>query len=172
VNAPEADLRVESDMFVEADRDRLQQAFENLFRNAVDHVGTDVSLIVEPLAYDAEMGVASGAVDVDGDDESDDEDARTRAGFAVEDDGPGIPAEERDNVFDYGHTTEEDGTGFGLAIVKEIVEAHGWEIRAVDGELASTHDEGEYGGARFEITGVTTAQGLALGETDVGFDFG
>jgi signal transduction histidine kinase len=173
VNAPEADLQVESDMYVEADRDRLQQAFENLFRNAVDHVGDDVSLIVEPLEYDAELGVASGSADANGDgDGSGDEDSdRTRAGFAVEDDGPGIPAEERDNVFDYGHTTEEDGTGFGLAIVKEIVEAHGWEIRSVDGELASTHEEGEYGGARFEITGVTTAQGLALGETDVGFDF-
>lgn len=169
VNAPGADIQVEGDMFVEADRDRLQQAFENLFRNAVDHVGTDVSLIVEPLEYDAEVGVASGSTDTDG---SSDEDAdRSRAGFAVEDDGPGIPAEERDSVFDYGHTTDEDGTGFGLAIVKEIVEAHGWEIRAVDGELASTHGQDEYGGARFEVTGVTTAQGLAIRGTDVGFDF-
>jgi signal transduction histidine kinase len=170
VNAPEADLRVESDMYVEADRDRLQQAFENLFRNAVDHVGPDVSLVVEPLHYDADRGVTPRTTDASAEDEG--ESDRTRAGFAVEDDGPGIPAEDREHVFDYGHTTEEDGTGFGLAIVKEIVEAHGWEIRAVDGELASARDRGEYGGARFEITGVTTAQGLAIGETDVGFEFG
>ncbi|AQL42215.1 hypothetical protein BV210_05580 [Halorientalis sp. IM1011] len=169
VNAPEAELRIESDMYVEADRDRLQQAFENLFRNAIDHGSSDVSLLVEPLEYDADRGVLPRSTDASADEE--DESDRTRAGFAVEDDGPGIPAEEREHVFDYGHTTEEDGTGFGLAIVKEIVEAHGWEIRAVDGQLASTHDEDEYGGARFEITGVTTAQGLAIGETDVGFEF-
>ncbi|MFB6083183.1 MAG: histidine kinase N-terminal 7TM domain-containing protein [Halorientalis sp.] len=171
VNAPEADLTVDADMYVEADRDRLQQAFENLFRNAVDHVGSDVSLIVEPLEYDAGDNVAADPGDTETPDEAGEED-RTRTGFAVEDDGPGIPAEERDNVFDYGHTTAEDGTGFGLAIVKEIVEAHGWEIQAVDGQLASTHEDDEYGGARFEITGVTSAQGLALGETDVGFEFG
>jgi signal transduction histidine kinase len=168
VNAPEADLRIESDMYVEADRDRLQQAFENLFRNAIDHGGQDVSLVVEPLDYDAENGVLT-----ESDDEGEGEERdHTRAGFAVEDDGPGIPAEERDRVFDYGHTTEADGTGFGLAIVKEIVEAHGWEIQAVDGDLASSHDGTEYGGARFEITGVTTAQGLAIGDAETGIDFG
>ncbi|WP_299264236.1 histidine kinase N-terminal 7TM domain-containing protein [Halorientalis sp.] len=172
VNAPQADLQVEGKMFVEADRDRLQQAFENLFRNAVDHVGADVSLVVEPLEYDAELGVASGSTDASNSGNDGEDTDRTRAGFVVEDDGPGIPAEERQDVFDYGHTTEEDGTGFGLAIVKEIVEAHGWEIRAVDGQLASSHEADEYGGARFEVTGVTTAQGLAIGETDVGFDFG
>ncbi|WP_336000051.1 histidine kinase N-terminal 7TM domain-containing protein [Halorientalis halophila] len=173
VNAPDASLSIEGDTVLEADRDRLQQALENLFRNAVDHVGEDVSLLVEPLEYDAEGGVASRRTN--GDDEqtaADESDAGTRAGFAVEDDGHGIPPEERDQVFDYGHTTEDDGTGFGLAIVKEIVEAHGWEIRTVDGTLASGREDGKYGGARFEITGVTTADGLALGDTDVGFEFG
>jgi len=41
--------------------------------------------------------------------------------------------------------TAEGGTGFGLAIVREIVDAHGWEIAVTE-----TAD----GGARFEITGV------------------
>ncbi|OYR57107.1 hypothetical protein DJ71_26370, partial [Halorubrum sp. E3] len=66
-------------------------------------------------------------------------------GFYVEDDGPGIPEAERDDVFESGHTTAEDGTGFGLAIVREIVEAHGWSVAVA---------EGAAGGARFEFTGV------------------
>jgi sensor histidine kinase regulating citrate/malate metabolism len=53
--------------------------------------------------------------------------------------------DERDRVFEYGHTTAEDGNGLGLAIVTRIVEAHGWKI---------TVTESDAGGARFEITGV------------------
>jgi signal transduction histidine kinase len=48
-------------------------------------------------------------------------------------------------VFEQGYSTADDGTGFGLSIVREIVEAHGWEI---------TVTEGANGGARFEIAGV------------------
>ncbi|MFC5135422.1 MULTISPECIES: ATP-binding protein [Haloferacaceae] len=66
-------------------------------------------------------------------------------GIYLEDDGAGIAPENRDKVFDAGHSTRRDGTGFGLRIVERIVESHGWEIRAT---------EGEAGGARFEITGV------------------
>ena len=64
-------------------------------------------------------------------------------GFYVADDGRGIPEDERAEVFETGYSTSEDGTGFGLSIVEEIVEAHGWEI---------TVTESEDGGARFEIT--------------------
>ena len=70
------------------------------------------------------------------------------AGFYVADDGPGIPEADRETVFDAGHSTNEDGTGFGLSIVQGIVEAHGWDIRVT---------EGDDGGARFEITGVEYA---------------
>lgn len=66
-------------------------------------------------------------------------------GFFVGDDGPGIPPEHREDVFRSGFTTREHGTGFGLRIVREIANAHGWEIRVTDGPD---------GGARFEITGV------------------
>jgi signal transduction histidine kinase len=64
------------------------------------------------------------------------------AGFAVADDGPGIPEDERDDVFDHGFTTAEDGTGFGLAIVERIAQAHGWSVSVT---------EGRDGGARFEF---------------------
>ena len=71
-------------------------------------------------------------------------------GFHVSDDGHGIPEGERDRVFESGWTTAREGTGLGLSIVAEIVEAHGWEIRAT---------ESPDGGARFEVTGVEFADG-------------
>ncbi|MFC6725100.1 ATP-binding protein, partial [Halobium palmae] len=73
-------------------------------------------------------------------------------GFFVRDDGPGIPPEVRTRAFDRGYTTRDEGTGFGLAIVKTIAEAHGWEIEAVDAE-----------GARFEVT---TEGGPSLPRTE------
>jgi len=116
----DADLTTTGDrVVVRADRSRLRQLLENLFRNAVDHGGTDVTIRVGSLA-DA-------------------------SGFFVEDDGPGIPASEREEVFESGFTTSEDGTGFGLRIVEEIVAAHGWTVAV---------SEGSEGGARFEIEGV------------------
>ncbi len=119
VDTPEAALAVAAGTTVEADDDRLQQLFENLFRNAVEHAGPDVRVTVGGL---------------DGD-----------PGFYVADDGPGVPAEEREAVFDSGFTTREDGTGFGLAIVSRVAEAHGWSVDVT---------EAEGGGARFELRGV------------------
>jgi PAS domain S-box-containing protein len=113
-----ATLAVESSTTVRADRDRLRELLANLFENAHAHGGASVTVRV-------------GRLDGDG-----------AAGFYVEDDGPGIPADERDAVFEWGHTTSRDGTGFGLAIVAEIVEAHGWEIAVGDADA---------GGARFEV---------------------
>ena len=66
-------------------------------------------------------------------------------GFYVEDDGPGIPPEERDRIFETGYTTSLEGTVPGLAIVQRIITAHDWTIVAT---------ESEGGGARFEITDV------------------
>jgi signal transduction histidine kinase len=63
-------------------------------------------------------------------------------GFYVADDGPGIPPDRRDHVFEYGHSSTADGTGIGLAVVERIVRAHGWEITV--GESAD-------GGARFDV---------------------
>lgn len=67
------------------------------------------------------------------------------SGFYVEDDGPGIPADADTDVFKAGYSTTELGTGFGLGIVKEIVDAHGWAVSATTSAT---------GGARFETTGV------------------
>jgi signal transduction histidine kinase len=67
---------------------------------------------------------------------------RVDGGFYVEDDGPGIESDEREQVFDHGHTTSDGGTGLGLVIVERIAEAHGWSV---------TVGDGTDGGARFEI---------------------
>ena len=66
-------------------------------------------------------------------------------GFYVADDGVGVPPDERLNVFEPGYTGLSDNTGFGLSIVAEIAEAHGWELALV---------ESTDGGARFEVAGV------------------
>lgn len=60
----------------------------------------------------------------------------------VEDNGPGIPIELRETVFDPYVTTKDDGTGLGLSIVKKIVIEHGGTIRAEQSEL---------GGARLRV---------------------
>jgi len=112
-------LEFKYDLNLAADPGRLQQLLENLFRNAVVHGGDDVRVYVSPL-----------------DDWS---------GFYVEDDGPGIPPDEREKIFESGYTTSDEGTGFGLAIVQVIAEAHGWHVRVT---------EGDDGGARFEFRGV------------------
>jgi len=123
VETGDAELTLDGDLTFEANPDRVKRLFENLFRNAIDHGNPDVTVTVGGL-----------------DDQS---------GFYVADDGPGIPPAERADVFEAGYTTSEAGTGFGLAIVADIVAAHGWEIQVT---------ESENGGARFEITGVTLVE--------------
>jgi signal transduction histidine kinase len=115
----DATLEVETDADVLADGERLLQLFENLFRNSVDHGGDGVRVRVGLLEHDD--------------------------GFYVEDDGVGIPDSERERVFEYGVSTSGDGTGFGLAIVENLVHAHGWDVAVV---------ESVEGGVRFEVTNV------------------
>ena len=93
-----------------------------------------------PQADDAEPAGGAVAISVGALDD--------RRGFYVEDDGPGIPAEEREDVFEAGYSSARDGTGFGLSIVEQVAEAHGWNVRVT---------EVTEGGARFEFTGVEFA---------------
>ncbi|WP_252700400.1 ATP-binding protein [Natronosalvus vescus] len=143
-----------------ADPDRLQQLLENLFRNAVEHGSTSDSLAgarkeTTEREHGNELDTHSTAsVEVTNENTSASgltirvgllEDGR---GFYVEDDGVGIPESNRQLVFDSGYSTAQDGTGFGLAIASEIVDAHEWSIEVT---------AGTDGGARFEISGVEFA---------------
>ena len=115
VDAESARLLMEDALgTVTADRERLRTLFENLFRNSIEHVGADVTISV----------------------------ASTDAGFVVADDGPGIPPDRRDEVFEAGVSTGNGTTGLGLSIVNEIAVAHGWTV-----SLTDSPD----GGAQFEF---------------------
>jgi PAS domain S-box-containing protein len=111
---------------VRADRDKLQQLVMNLLGNALKY-GTQGGEVV------VEVRPASGA---------------GRIEIAVSDDGPGIPAEELERVFEKFRRAREAqhgssaGTGLGLAISREIVKLHGGRI------WAETREEG---GARFRV---------------------
>jgi two-component system, OmpR family, sensor kinase len=109
-----------------ADPDRLAQALRNLLGNAIEHTAPEQGLV--RLEVERRPG--------------------RRVRFTVSDDGPGIPPDQRERVFDRFHRTDaardraSGGTGLGLAIVQAIVAAHGGLVRA--GESAE-------GGARIEL---------------------
>ncbi|WP_049971889.1 ATP-binding response regulator [Haladaptatus cibarius] len=105
-----------SDVRIVADHGRLTELFANLFRNAVEHGGNDVAISV----------------------------GTTDNGFYIEDDGSGIPEEQRQSIVESGYSTA-DSTGLGLSIVQEIADSHGWKMHVEDS------DEG---GARFRFSGV------------------
>jgi two-component system phosphate regulon sensor histidine kinase PhoR len=95
-----------------ADVNRLDQVFANLVDNAIKY------------------GRASGKVAIGGKQLDD-----GRLEIFVQDDGPGIPGESLDRVFerfyrvDKARSRDQGGTGLGLSIVKHIVQAHGGEVR-------------------------------------------
>lgn len=122
VATAEATIEIADETTITGDRGRLQHVFENLFRNAIEHGGPEVTVRV-------------GQIDAHG--------------IYVEDTGPGIPEHAREDVFEPGHSSASDGTGFGLAIVKRIADAHGWNVEIIDGSE---------GGTRFEFTGLRLGQ--------------
>jgi signal transduction histidine kinase len=109
-----------------ADPDRLAQALRNLVGNAIEHTAAGVGLVRLRVE-----GLPGG-----------------RLRLLVEDDGPGIPAAQRAQVFERFHRTDRardrasGGTGLGLSIVRAIAVAHGGEVSA-----ASSPE----GGARIEL---------------------
>jgi len=107
--AEEADVDVcrAGDCPVALDRALMRRVLANLVRNAID--------ASRPARARVHLGIAR---------------ARDRAVLTVADEGPGIPQELRERVFDPYFTTRHDGTGLGLAIVKKIVLQHGGEIFA------------------------------------------
>ena len=102
---------VPTDLRAHADADRLQQVLTNLVENAIKY------------------GRPGGQVTIGGT-----RSAEGRVEMWVQDDGPGIPPEARERVFerfyrvDRARARDTGGTGLGLSIVKHIVQAHGGEV--------------------------------------------
>ena len=96
----------------QADPERLRQVLANLIDNAIKYGRADGHVIVRGR-------VLEGA----------------RVEFTVRDDGPGIPVEARERIFerfyrvDKARSREQGGTGLGLAIVKNVIQAHGGDVR-------------------------------------------
>ena len=105
INEAQGALAVETDAVIEADEARLFHLLENLFANAVEHGGVDVTVTVGDLAD----------------------------GFYVADDGVGIAPEDRERVFERSYSTGDGGTGVGLGIVEQISAAHGWGVELTEG---------------------------------------
>lgn len=114
IETQEATLEVE-DRKLTADSSLLRTMFENLFRNSIEHGGSDVHVSV-------------GIVD---------------DGFFVEDNGTGIPESERDQMFETGYSTHSTGenTGMGLTIVSGIVTAHDWNLTVAESESGGVRFE-------------------------------
>ncbi|WP_276253694.1 PAS domain-containing sensor histidine kinase [Halomontanus rarus] len=134
VETTHATLSIDESVAIRADPNLVSHLFENLFRNAVEH-GSTSRAKSDDIAEHQETPITSLTIRV----------GPLEDGFYVEDDGPGIPPENRTQVFESGYTTADTGSGFGLAIVEQVVAAHGWSIAVTDGRN---------GGARFEVTDV------------------
>ena len=110
----EKKIRVESKiepLSIEADEQLLRQALFNLLLNATQAVGENGE--IQFLAR---------------------KDGATGAALDIRDNGPGVPPEQRREIFKPYFTTHQKGTGLGLAIVQQIVLAHGWEIQCLANE--------------------------------------
>ncbi len=123
---------------ITADPDRLAQALRNLLSNAIEHTASEQGLV--RLEVEHRPG--------------------RRVRFTVSDDGPGIPPDQRERVFDRFHRTDgardraSGGTGLGLAIVQAIVVAHGGWVRAAESAQRGARIE-------LEIPRFTTVLGTA-----------
>jgi two-component system, NtrC family, nitrogen regulation sensor histidine kinase NtrY len=107
--AEEAEVEVhgEAPSPVALDRALMRRVLANLVRNAVE--------AARPARARVHLAITR---------------AGDRAVLTVSDEGPGIPEELRERIFDPYFTTRHEGTGLGLAIVKKIVLQHGGEISA------------------------------------------
>ena len=110
----EKKIRVETlaeSFFIEADEQLLRQALFNLLLNAIQAVGESGQ-----IQFVARRESASAAI------------------LEIRDDGPGVLPEQRQEIFKPYFTTHQKGTGLGLAVVQQIVLAHGWEIQCLGNE--------------------------------------
>ncbi len=96
---------------IEADEQLLRQALFNLVLNAIQAVGGNGRIQIVTQKTNGSEAI-----------------------LEVRDDGPGVPPERRREIFKPYFTTNQNGTGLGLAVVQQIVLVHGWEIECLPNE--------------------------------------
>ena len=99
---------------IEADEQLLRQVLFNLILNAVQAAGENGRIQIT-----AQRAQGEGILE-------------------VRDDGPGVPNENRAEIFKPYFTTHQKGTGLGLAVVQQIVHAHGWDVACLPNEPRGT----------------------------------
>lgn len=117
LDTADASLTIEDTATIRADRSAFKRLLENLLKNAIEHAGPSVNVRAGTFAE----------------------------GLFIEDDGQGVPDNDREKVFTPGFTSKNWGHGIGLFSVFQIAQAHGWRIEVGDA------DEG---GTRFSISNV------------------
>ena len=122
---PEADLDLAPLGQIQANWGCVTRLLENLFRNAVEHAGREVTVRIGPLPA--------------GD------------GFYIEDDGPGLTPTEAEELFEFGWSSTSPQRGFGLNIVEWIADAHGWEMELAESDYGGVRFE--FGGMDIRWTG-------------------
>jgi len=101
----------EEELTVEADEQLLRQALFNLLLNSI-----------QAADGNGEIQIVTGKSNAE------------EAFLEVRDNGPGVPAAQREEIFKPYFTTNQKGTGLGLAVVQQIVLAHGWDIKCLPNE--------------------------------------
>jgi len=104
--------------FFRFDFEQIRQAVLNIVKNGVEAMKGGGDLYVETRLEGGDLALS------------------------VADTGPGIPAEDRNKIFDLYYSTKPEGTGFGLPMAKRAVEGHDGTIEVLDGPM---------GGARFVL---------------------
>jgi signal transduction histidine kinase len=125
MDAEEKDIQIETprdEHTIEADDQMLRQVLFNLVMNAVQAVEKPGQIEIALLPGDGDQAM-----------------------IEVRDEGPGVSAENRIEIFKPYFTMHQNGTGLGLSVVQQIVSAHGWEIQCLPNEPT---------GAIFRITHV------------------
>ena len=117
INSPDGStLEIVGTSRMKGDPAATRRLLQNVLSNAVEHAEGPTSIHIRNIS----------------------------SGFHVEDDGPGIDPEDREEVFTPGFSTKSGGSGMGMASVRQIVDEHGREIEVSEAETLN--------GARLEVT--------------------
>lgn len=118
IDTKNAEIHIATNKIISLNEKLSARLFENLFKNSIKHGGSE------------DIKIKVGTMN---------------NGFYIEDNGRGIPPENRNKIFNSAYTTSKSGKGLGLTIVEQVCDVHGWDINV---------KESESGGARFEITNI------------------